>query len=71
MSDDAKPPRLRYVGDGFLPGVPARDLSDEETREHGGVRVLVATGLYESVVAKADNDKSDKPAAGKKAEGGE
>lgn len=38
---------LRYVGDGsWLPGVPARDLSDEEVKEYGGKDFLVRTRLY-------------------------
>ncbi len=27
---------LKYIGQGFLPGVPARDLSDAEVEQHGG-----------------------------------
>jgi len=41
---------MRYTGGGCggsLPGVPARDLSDEEVKQHGGAKVLQATGLYE------------------------
>jgi hypothetical protein len=38
---------LIYVGNGaFLPGIPARDLTKEEVREHGGIVELVKTGLY-------------------------
>lgn len=40
---------LIYTGGGyggFLPGIPARDLTDEEVKEHGGEQALVATGLY-------------------------
>jgi len=38
---------LRYVGGGaFLPGVPARDLTEEEAKELGRKK-LVASGLYE------------------------
>lgn len=50
--------KLKYVGGGFLPGVPARDLSAEETEQHGGAQALIASGLYVE----------DKPAAGKKAD---
>ena len=49
--------KLRYVGAGFLPGVPARDLSAKEANEYGGVAALLASGLYVE----------DKPAAGKRA----
>lgn len=38
---------LKYVGDSFLPGVPARDLDDEEAQLYGGEKALVASGLYE------------------------
>lgn len=38
---------LVYVGDGFLPGVPARDLSADEVELYGGVEALLATGLYQ------------------------
>jgi hypothetical protein len=40
---------MRYTGGGYggsLPGVPARDLSDEEVQQHGGIKALQATGLY-------------------------
>lgn len=49
--------KLKYVGGGFLPGVPARDLSAEEVEEYGGAALLLASGLYVE----------EKPAAGKKA----
>ena len=39
----------KYVGDGeFIPGVPARDLSDEEASEHG----VEDSPLYERVTEK-------------------
>lgn len=38
---------LVYVGDGFLPGVPARNLTDDEVTAYGGAEVLLASGLYE------------------------
>ncbi len=38
--------KLKYIGDGFLPGVPARDLSAEEVEQHGGAKALIASGLY-------------------------
>lgn len=41
---------LKYVGKGsFLPGIPARDLNDEEVSKYGGKRELIATGLYAEV----------------------
>jgi len=39
---------LKYVGNGWLPGVPARDLSDAEVKLYGEKR-LIASGLYEKV----------------------
>lgn len=53
---------LKYIGSGaILPGVPARDLTKEEVREHGGIAELVRTGLYERVATKeqADEPKKD------------
>lgn len=38
---------LKYIGTGFLRGVPRRDLSDAEVEKHGGEEFLVGTGLYE------------------------
>ncbi len=38
---------LKYIGQGFLPGVPARDLSDDEVEQCGGEEALIASGLYE------------------------
>ena len=37
---------LKYIGRGWLPGVPARDLSKEEVEVHGGKKFLLETGLY-------------------------
>jgi hypothetical protein len=39
---------LKYIGNKFLPGIPARDLSDEEVKQFGGEKILIATGLYEA-----------------------
>jgi hypothetical protein len=42
--------KLRYIGNGTaLPGVPTRDLTDEQAKRHGGVRFLVSTKLYEEI----------------------
>jgi hypothetical protein len=43
---------LVYTGGGyggFLPGVPARDLSDDEVDAYGGESKLLGTGLYARV----------------------
>ena len=38
---------LRYVGEGaFIVGVPARDLTEAEAVQYGGVEALTATRLY-------------------------
>jgi hypothetical protein len=37
---------LRYIGKGFLPGIPARNLSKAEVKKYGGVTYLVSTGLF-------------------------
>ena len=42
---------LRYIGKGFIDGVPARDLSDDEVARYG-LKRLLATGLYEKIVEK-------------------
>lgn len=39
---------LRYIGHGWLPGVPARDLSPEEAEIHG-METLLGSGLYEAI----------------------
>ena len=38
---------LKYIGKGFIAGIPARDLTDAEVKKYGGVKVLVSTGLFE------------------------
>ena len=38
---------LKYIGTGFLPGIPAKDLSEEEVKKYGGVKFLLSTGLFE------------------------
>ena len=38
---------LKYVGAGFVPGVPARDLTAEEVEGHGGAKALIAIAAPE------------------------
>ena len=38
---------LKYIGGGFILGIPARDLSKAEIKKYGGAEYLVGTGLYE------------------------
>ena len=52
--------RMRYLGGGFLPGVPARDLSEAESKRFAAV--LKASTLYEAV-AKEPVAVAEKPAA--------
>ena len=40
---------LKYVGNGFLPGVPAKDLTPEQVELYGGEKALLASGLYERI----------------------
>jgi hypothetical protein len=42
---------LRWKGSGWIPGVPARDLSEEEAKKFGKLR-LIGSGLYEQVKEK-------------------
>ena len=39
---------LHYKGGAWIPGVPARDLTDDEV-EQFGLAMLLASGLYEIV----------------------
>lgn len=48
--------KLKYVGDGFIPGIPARDLTDEEVKQYGGEKKLLATGLYEKAEKQPDKE---------------
>lgn len=43
---------LRYIGGGYLVGVPARNLTDEEIKEYGKDRLL-KSGLYVEDAPKA------------------
>lgn len=40
--------KLKYIGRAWLPGVPARDLSEEEAEQYG-IDYLINSGLYEKV----------------------
>lgn len=49
---------MKYIGNGeFYPGIPARDLSDEEVA-HYGLKVLLKTGLYIEEKIKVIKDKA-------------
>ena len=40
--------RVRYIGGGFLPNIPARDLSADEVKRYG-LKRLLTSGLYEDL----------------------
>jgi len=40
--------RLRYIGGGFIPKIPARDLSAEEAKKFG-IEKLIKSGLYKDL----------------------
>ena len=41
--------KLKYIGGGsYVPGIPARDLSESEVKEYG-LDGLLATRLYEEI----------------------
>ena len=37
---------LKYIGKGFIVGIPARDLSDDDVKKYGGEKFLLSLGLY-------------------------
>ena len=51
---------LIYNGKGFRDGIPARDLTDEEVKELGGEKYLLATGLYEKEAPKQERKTTKK-----------
>ena len=44
---------LKYIGDGWLDGIPARDLTDEEVIQYGKKR-LIDSGLYIEIKPKKE-----------------
>lgn len=53
---------LKYLGKGFLRGVPARDLKDDEVRKFGA-NYLLRSGLYGLVDALKPEQAAQEPAA--------
>lgn len=49
--------KLVYTGHGFVPGIPARDLTGEEVEQYGGEKYLIETGQY-SKPKKTSKDKT-------------
>lgn len=56
---------LKYMGGGFLPGVPARDLTDDEVKQYDE-KALLNSGLYKK--AKSVKGPPEDKAAGKREE---
>ena len=48
---------LKYVGNGAIPGIPARDLTAEEVKKYGGEKFLVGTGQYKATSPKQSEKK--------------
>lgn len=48
---------LKYIGGGYIKGVPARNLTDEEVKEFGKDR-LIESGLYVEDAPKREHRKS-------------
>jgi len=47
---------MKYIGKGFIVGVPARDLTEEEVKIHGKGKLL-SSGLYKEdkkIIVKSD-----------------
>lgn len=53
---------MKYKGNGFLQGVPARDLTDDEVKLYGFKRLL-DSGLYEEERKKKSKRLETAPAA--------
>ncbi len=51
---------LKYIGTGFIPGIPARDLSAAEVKKYGGVKLLLSLGLFEKPKKKVKVEKTIK-----------
>jgi len=49
----------KYIGNGWIHGVPARDLSDEEAKKYG-IRQLLESGLYIKVIEKSEVNDGNK-----------
>lgn len=53
---------LVYTGGGFkgaLPGIPARDLTADEVKQHGGESELLGTGLYDKPKSTSKKEEGD------------
>ena len=62
---------MKYVGEGkFIPGVPARDLSEEEV-ERFGAKLLADSGLYEKTASGRSRKREETPQTMVKDNGGD
>jgi hypothetical protein len=53
---------MRYIGAGFLVGIPSRDLTADEVAACGGVDFLRSTRLYETYPANPVPDQASEEA---------
>jgi len=51
---------LKYIGKGAIPGIPARDLTKEETEKYGGEKLLTETGMWQAYKATTPKKQSKK-----------
>jgi hypothetical protein len=56
--------KLIYKGGGFLPKIPARNLTSEEAKKYG-LEKLLASGLYEEAYKPKPKFVKDEPAEDK------
>lgn len=60
--------KLKFVGKAGsgIPGIPGRDLSNEEVDQYGGEDELLKSGLYKKMsgAAKSKSKRSEKPEDG-------
>lgn len=49
---------MKYLGWGFIPGIPARDLTDEEV-ERFGAKLLEDSGLYQKTKSSGRGKKEE------------
>lgn len=49
---------LKYIGKGAILGIPARDLTKEETEKYGGEKLLTETGMWQACKATTPKKQS-------------
>ena len=50
---------FKYLGNGFIYGVPARDLTEEEAKQYG-IKRIKSCGLYKHVIKHDSEQRSKK-----------